>query len=33
VKVQGVGSSQPLASDDTAQGRAKNRRVEFFVTY
>ncbi len=33
VQVEGVGSSQPLASDDTAQGRAKNRRVEFFVTY
>lgn len=33
VKIQGVGSSQPLASDATAQGRAKNRRVEFFVTY
>lgn len=33
VKVEGVGNSQPLASDDTAQGRAKNRRVEFFVTY
>jgi type VI secretion system protein ImpK len=33
VKVEGVGSSQPLASDSTAQGRAKNRRVEFFVTY
>ncbi|WP_213713067.1 type VI secretion system protein TssL, long form [Cedecea lapagei] len=33
VKVEGVGSSQPVASDATAQGRAKNRRVEFFVTY
>ncbi|KLG05269.1 membrane protein [Enterobacter cloacae subsp. cloacae] len=33
LKVQGVGSSQPLTSDATPQGRAKNRRVEFFVTY
>ncbi|SCC13809.1 type VI secretion system protein TssL, long form [Kosakonia oryziphila] len=33
VKVRGVGSSQPVASDETPQGRAKNRRIEFFVTY
>lgn len=33
VEVRGVGSTQPLASDATAEGRAKNRRVEFFVTY
>ncbi|TBL68526.1 type VI secretion system protein TssL, long form [Hafnia alvei] len=33
VKVEGAGSSQPLASEATVQGRAKNRRVEFFVTY
>lgn len=33
VKVRGVGSSQPVANEATAQGRAKNRRVEFFVTY
>jgi type VI secretion system protein ImpK len=33
IKVEGVGNSQPLASDATPQGRAKNRRVEFFVTY
>jgi len=33
VKVEGVGNNKPLASDATPQGRAKNRRVEFFVTY
>lgn len=33
MKVEGVGSNLPVASDATAQGRAKNRRVEFFVTY
>lgn len=33
VTVKGVGSTQPVASDATAEGRARNRRVEFFVTY
>ncbi|HMM77898.1 MAG TPA: OmpA family protein [Gammaproteobacteria bacterium] len=30
--VDGVGSRQPVASNDTAEGRARNRRVEIFVT-
>ncbi|MTH46707.1 type VI secretion system protein TssL, long form [Intestinirhabdus alba] len=33
VRIEGVGNTQPLASDATPEGRAKNRRVEFFVTY
>lgn len=29
--VRGVGSAEPVASDDTPVGRAKNNRVEFFL--
>jgi len=30
--VQGYGASRPVASNDTAQGRAQNRRVEIFIS-
>jgi len=33
VTTQGLGSQNPLASNDTAEGRALNRRVEIFVAY
>ncbi len=31
IQVQGMGSRQPIATNDTAEGRAHNRRVEIFV--
>jgi outer membrane protein OmpA-like peptidoglycan-associated protein len=32
IKTQGWGSDQPVADNNTAQGRAANRRVEIFVS-
>ena len=31
IQVQGMGSHQPVASNATNEGRARNRRVEIFV--
>ncbi|WP_295854325.1 OmpA family protein [uncultured Xylophilus sp.] len=31
IAIEGRGSRQPIASNDTADGRARNRRVEIFV--
>jgi OOP family OmpA-OmpF porin len=31
LKVEGYGESRPVAANDTAAGRAENRRVEFKV--
>lgn len=32
IQIDGRGSYQPIASNDTASGRAKNRRVEIYVS-
>ena len=30
--VQGLGIADPIATNDTAEGKAQNRRVEFMIT-
>ena len=32
ISVVGLGPDQPVASNDTSQGRARNRRVEIILT-
>jgi len=33
ITTQGLGAQNPVASNDSAEGRAQNRRVEIFVAY